>query len=66
MNASTSTKVSEEVIVRTTLPPHDHIEYFWLLLALLALAVVAAGLRRVFLINDPDQERKGYDTKRKS
>jgi hypothetical protein len=52
---ATSTNVSDEVIVRTTVLPHDRINYAWLILALLALALIAAGLRTAFWNNNSNQ-----------
>jgi hypothetical protein len=46
--AGTSTDGTNGVIVRTTALHADHFDYSWLLLALLALALIARGLRGVF------------------
>jgi hypothetical protein len=51
----TNTNVSDEVIVRTTVLPHDQMNYTWLILALVALALIAAGLRKVFWNNNSNQ-----------
>jgi hypothetical protein len=47
--AVTNSNGTNGIIVRTiTVHPNDHIDYSWMLLALLALVLVASGLREVF------------------
>jgi hypothetical protein len=54
MNATAGTTIegTTGVIVRTTMLHADHFDYSWLLLALLASALIAWGLRKVFWDKD--------------
>jgi len=46
--ASTTTQYTNNAVVRTTTYRSDHLDYSWALLALLAMAMIAAGLRKLF------------------
>lgn len=47
-NSLTTTDASDGVIVRTTAPSARHSDYSWFFVALLALVLLASGLREVF------------------
>jgi hypothetical protein len=48
MNATAATGGTNGVVVRTTAWPSDRLDYSWMLLALLVLALLTTGLREVF------------------
>jgi hypothetical protein len=49
MNATAATTDGTNVvIIRHAIYQNDHVDYSWLLLALVAAAMIAVGLRKVF------------------
>jgi hypothetical protein len=66
MNATADTRAdgTNSEMAQTRLPPGDHSDYSWLLLGLLALALIASGLRGLFWKKNSNQKTNSYETKR--
>jgi hypothetical protein len=47
-----TTNSTTGIITTTTVIPHNHFHYGWLLLAILALALICSGLRGIFWNRD--------------
>ena len=47
-NTAATAKDTNAAVIRRTVFQNDHVDYSWMLLGLLAVVLIAAGLRKVF------------------